>query len=72
LQTVKPPTKGSGFATNHAFLDGTGWKPHPILYGDNHRSEYRDRLNADHPFHRITQVSVKPQLPRKELNYKYN
>jgi len=38
LQTLKPATKGSGFSTNRALLDGTGWKPHPILNGDNHRS----------------------------------
>ena len=38
LQTHKPDTKGSGFSTNHAYLDGQGWKPDAVLKGDNHRS----------------------------------
>lgn len=38
LQTHKPFTKGSGFATNHAYLDGQGWIPDRILKGDMHRS----------------------------------
>jgi hypothetical protein len=53
LQTQKHFTKTSGFSQNHAYLDGTGWNPHPILngndmleyLGDNNRSEYRDRFN---------------------------
>jgi hypothetical protein len=64
--------KGSGYATNFAFMDGNGWKPNPILNGDNNRSEYRDRLNASHPFHRDVNVSLAPRLPHKEMNYKYN
>lgn len=65
LQTQKADTKGSGFGTNHSYLDGQGWKPDPILRGDNHRTEYRDRLNADHPFHRNVHVSKVAQLPHK-------
>lgn len=38
LQTQKPPTKGSGFATNHAYLDGQGWIPDRILKGDLNRT----------------------------------
>lgn len=44
-ETVKHDTRSSGFATNHAYLDGTGWKPERILNGDNNRTEYRDRFN---------------------------
>ncbi len=38
LQTHKPPTKGSGFATNHAYLDGQGWIPDRVLKGDLNRT----------------------------------
>lgn len=38
LQTNKPKTKGSGFATNHSYLDGKGWNPDPVLKGDNFRT----------------------------------
>jgi hypothetical protein len=72
LQTQQPPTKTSGFATNHSYLDGQGWKPDPVLRGDNHRSEYRDRFNADHPFHRNVHASKAPQLAKKEHNYRFN
>lgn len=72
LQTQQPATKASGFATNHAYLDGKGWNPDRILKGDNHRSEYRDRFNADHPFHRNVHASKAPQLPHKEYNYRFN
>jgi len=53
-------------------LDGQGWKPDPILRGDSHRSEYRDRFNAEHPFHRDAYSSKIPQLRKTEYNYKYN
>lgn len=72
LQTQSPATKSSGFATNHAYMDGKGWKPDPILKGDNTRTEYRDRFNASHPFHRDPNVSITPQLEKKELNYRFN
>jgi hypothetical protein len=72
LQTIKQTTKSSGYATNHALQDGKGWKAHFVLKGDNNRSEYRDRFNAEHPFHRIVNVSKIPQLAKKEQNYKYN
>ena len=71
-QTVKAPTKSSGFATNHAYLDGQGWNPDRVLRGDNHRSEYRDRFNAQLDFHRDTNVSKHRKLGKKEWNYKYN
>lgn len=69
---MKPDTKSSGFATNHAYLDGQGWNPDRVLKGDNHRSEYRDRFNAQLDFHRDTNVSKKKKLTKKEWNYKYN
>lgn len=72
LETKKAESKGSGYSTNHAYLDGKGWHPDPILKGDNHRSEYRDRLNADHPFHRDAHVSKLAQLGKKQLNYRFN
>jgi hypothetical protein len=37
LQTQKQDTKTSGFSQNHAYLDGTGWNPHPILNGIKHK-----------------------------------
>lgn len=72
LQTQKKETKGSGYSTNRAYLDGKGWNPDPVLKGDNNRSEYRDRLNADHPFHRDPHVSKLAQLGKKQLNYRFN
>ena len=42
---MKQNSRRSGFSANHSYLDGQGWKPDPILNGDNHRSEYRDRFN---------------------------
>ncbi len=69
---LQTEAKGSGYATNHACFDGKGWNPHPILKGDNNRTEYRDRFNADHPFHRNVYVSKSPQLPKKQLNYQFN
>ena len=72
LQTHQAFTKGSGYSTNHAYLDGKGWKPDAVLRGDNHRSEYRDRFNADLPFHRNVRASVRPQLKKTEYNYVYN
>ena len=39
----------SGYAQNHAYLDGTGWKPHPILSPKNFASEYRNRFNECEP-----------------------
>lgn len=42
---MKPSTRSSGFATNHAYLDGKGWNPHDVLRGDNNRTEYRDLYN---------------------------
>lgn len=72
LQTQKPQTKSSGYARNHSEQDGKGWKPDPVLRGDLRRTEYRDRFNADHPFHRDPNVSVIPKLRKKELNYRFN
>ena len=72
LQTQQGFTKGSGYATNHSYLDGKGWKPDPVLRGDNHRSEYRDRFNADLPFHRNVKADKMPKLMKKELNYRFN
>ena len=46
-ETYKQASRSSGFATNHAYLDGQGWNPDRILKGDNHRSEYRDRFNKE-------------------------
>lgn len=42
----------SGYAQNHAYLDGTGWKPHPILSPKNFASEYRNRFNPEQQYHR--------------------
>lgn len=53
-------------------MDGKGWNPNPILKGDPTRTEYRDRFNVEHPFHRNPYVSLSPKLPKKELNYRYN
>ena len=69
LQTTKAQTKGSGFATNHAYLDGQGWKPDPVLRGDNHRSEYRDRHNKQMEFHRTTFATKAKKLAKKQANY---
>lgn len=71
-ETVKQGTRSSGFATNHAYLDGRGWKPEKVLRGDNHRSEYRDRFNKEKEFHRDTVVKKERKLRGKEWNYKYN
>jgi hypothetical protein len=71
-ETTKQDTRSSGFATNHAYLDGQGWNPDKILKGDNNRSEYRDRFNEEKEFHRDTFINKERRLPRKEWNYKYN
>ena len=70
--TTKMSTKTSGYQQNRAYWDGQGWKPDPILTAQNIGSEYRDRFNADLPFHRNVHSSKVPQLAKKEYNYKYN
>ena len=48
----KHHNKTSGFSQNHAYLDGTGWKPEKILNPNNVSSEYRNRFNPEMKFHR--------------------
>ena len=71
-ETMKKETRSSGFATNHAYLDGLGWNPDKVLMGDNKRTEYRDRLNVGNDFHRDVMIRKDRKLKKKELNYKYN
>ena len=65
IQTEKADTKRSGFSANHSYLDGQGWKPDPILMGDNFRSEYRDRFNERLDSHRDSNVSKERKLKKK-------
>lgn len=43
----KAQIKNSGYSQNHAYLDGNGWKPLPILKAENIASEYRNRFNPE-------------------------
>ena len=47
----------SGFSQNHAYLDGHGWKPHPILTPQNIATEYRNRFNPEQQYHRDVNVN---------------
>ena len=71
LQTTKLQTKQSGFQQNHAYQDGKGWIPDPVLHGNigddlgtREGTEYRDRFNAAVPFHRETMFTRTRSLPR--------
>lgn len=68
----KHHNKTSGFSQNHAYLDGTGWKPEKILNPNNVSSEYRNRFNPEMKFHRKIDNSKERKLPQKAMNYQYN
>lgn len=72
LESTSNVTKSSGFGINHSYFDGKGWKPDPVLKGDNHRTEYRDLFNKQKEFHRSTFVDKVRKLQSKPLNYKLN
>mgnify|MGYP006872381303 CR=1 FL=1 len=68
----KPQNLTSGYSQNHAYLDGNGWKPHPILNPHNIASEYRNRFNPEQEYHRIVDVNTERKLKKNELTYHYN
>ena len=41
----KLPALSSGFSTNRAYWDGTGWNPEQILKAENISTEYRNIFN---------------------------
>lgn len=68
----KLPALSSGFSTNRAYWDGTGWNPEKILKAENISTEYRNIFNPEKPIHRDANVSKARKLNLKETNYKFN
>lgn len=68
----KPQNLTSGYSQNHAYLDGTGWKPETILNPKNIASEYRDRFNPEQQYHREVDVPKERKLRQSQMNYQYN
>lgn len=68
----KLPAMSSGYSTNRAYWDGTGWNPEKILKADNISSEYRNVFNPEKPLHRDANISKARKLNLKESNYKFN
>ncbi len=68
----KLPALSSGFSTNRAYWDGTGWNPEKILKADNISTEYRNIFNPEKPLHRDANASKARKLNLKETNYKFN
>lgn len=62
----------SGYSTNRAYWDGTGWNPEKVLGAHNVSTEYRNLFNPDKPLHGETKVSFARKLDKKEQVYKYN
>lgn len=60
-------TKTSGYATNHAYMDGKGWKPHAVLAGRNDQTEYRNRYNKEKEFHRDVFVTKARSMLKKGI-----
>ena len=71
-QYSKLPALSSGFSTNRAYWDGTGWNPEKILKAENISSEYRNIFNPEKSLHRDANISKARKLSLKEANYKYN
>lgn len=62
----------SGYSTNRAFWDGSGWKPEKILKADNISTEYRNIFNPQKLLHPDINVSLPRKLEKKEQVYQYN
>jgi len=68
----KLPALSSGYSTNRAYWDGTGWNPEKILKPENVGTEYRNVFNPEKPLHRDSNISKARKLDLKETNYKFN